>query len=458
MGQEAEQRIGAVLPRLGEIWTGTYLPEIQALLAELSSVERGSLSTDEVIAHWERTLEVARRLFEIHFLIINPAYLAVSEFDEFYRSVFPTTDPHESYRLLQGHPNKTVETGIALWELSRRALANPDVHRFLTQDIDGDPMHAVEALDPAFAADLREYLAAYGERGDKWDVSYPSWIEDPSPVFKNLKEYLQQEQHPASQLEQAAAERERLIEVARARIDDPEQRGAFEFLLKAGAEGIAITEDHGFWIDYKGMHQVRMAALELGRRLAEGGALASADDVFHLYPDEITQAMRALGSDDLRSLVAERTESLERAKQIQPPPMIGTPAPEGPENPVGRAMGKFFGGPPPVSTTVGEVRGNPGSPGVVRGRARLIASIADAEQLEPGDVLLAQTTSPPWTPLFAYAGAVVTDTGGILSHCAIVAREYGIPAVVGCGNATTTIRDGQMVEVDGTAGVVKVVV
>jgi pyruvate,water dikinase len=87
----------------------------------------------------------------------------------------------------------------------------------------------------------------------------------------------------------------------------------------------------------------------------------------------------------------------------------------------------------------------------------VLRSLAEADRLRPGDVLVAPTTAPPWTPLFATAAAVVTDTGGILSHCAVVAREYGIPAVVGAGTATARIADGQVVEVDGDAGVVRIV-
>jgi pyruvate,water dikinase len=92
----------------------------------------------------------------------------------------------------------------------------------------------------------------------------------------------------------------------------------------------------------------------------------------------------------------------------------------------------------------------------VRGRARVLRALSEGDGLEKGDILVAETTAPPWTPLFATAAAVVTDTGGILSHCAVVAREYRIPAVVGAGAATATIRSGQMIEVDGDSGVVKV--
>jgi pyruvate,water dikinase len=122
-----------------------------------------------------------------------------------------------------------------------------------------------------------------------------------------------------------------------------------------------------------------------------------------------------------------------------------------------RTLGKFFGAPPPVSPDPNLLQGNAGSPGMARGPARVIRLLAEAAKLEPGDVLVAETTAPPWTPLFASAAAVVTDTGGILSHCAIVAREYGIPAVVGAGTATTVIQDGQMVEVNGQAGTVRII-
>jgi pyruvate,water dikinase len=104
-----------------------------------------------------------------------------------------------------------------------------------------------------------------------------------------------------------------------------------------------------------------------------------------------------------------------------------------------------------------EIHGSAGSAGTVRGTARIIGSIAEAGRLQPGDILVAETTAPPWTPLFATVAAVVTDTGGVLSHCAVVAREYGIPAVVGTQIATVAIRDGDTIEVDGDAGIVRIV-
>ena len=103
------------------------------------------------------------------------------------------------------------------------------------------------------------------------------------------------------------------------------------------------------------------------------------------------------------------------------------------------------------------LQGSPGSPGTVRGPAKVLWSLSEAAEIQQGEVLIAETTAPPWTPLFATAAAIVTDTGGILSHSAVVAREYGIPAVVGTGVATTMVRDGQTIEVDGDKGIVRLV-
>jgi pyruvate,water dikinase len=127
--------------------------------------------------------------------------------------------------------------------------------------------------------------------------------------------------------------------------------------------------------------------------------------------------------------------------------------------PIMRAMFKGeLAAPSKDKSEANTVKGFAGSAGVVRGRARVIRSLAEAGRLQPGDVLVAPATEPPWTPLFATAAAVVTDNGGVLSHTAVVAREFRIPAVVGTGRATSTFSDGQLLEVDGDAGVVRVVI
>ena len=139
---------------------------------------------------------------------------------------------------------------------------------------------------------------------------------------------------------------------------------------------------------------------------------------------------------------------------VRPPDGIGAPAEPPPsDDPFTRTFGKFFGGPPPapVEGEEGLVAATPAAP-VGSGAPPGHPFARRGRPARPGDILVAETTSPPWTPLFAVAAAVVTDTGGVLSHCAVVAREYGLPAVVGTGRGTDRITDGMVIEVDGDAG------
>jgi pyruvate,water dikinase len=139
-----------------------------------------------------------------------------------------------------------------------------------------------------------------------------------------------------------------------------------------------------------------------------------------------------------------------RWRQIAPPSTLGSELASGTSTRVSVLFGNIDGG-----GSDRAIRGQPASAGTVTGIARLIRSLTEAHRLGPGEVLVAPTTSPPWTPLFGIAGALVTDGGGRLSHAAIVAREYGIAAVVGTVDATRRIRDGQLIRVDGTAGTVE---
>jgi pyruvate,water dikinase len=255
------------------------------------------------------------------------------------------------------------------------------------------------------------------------------------------------------------AEREQAVAEARAKLAGYPQPivTRFETLLKAAQVAAVVHEDHNFWIEQRLMYHVRRLILEFGRRFAEAGTLAEANDVFYLRPDEL----RDKRDIPMQRMVQERRAEVERFSRVTPPPMLGTPPAfemtDG--GPMIRAL--FKGELSPQNTSNGDankVKGLPGSAGVVRGTARVIHSLAEAGKLRPGDVLVTESTEPPWTPLFATAAAIVTDTGGVLSHSAVVAREYRIPAVVGTGNATSTFRDGQLVEVDGNAGTVCVVV
>jgi phosphohistidine swiveling domain-containing protein len=459
-GRRSRDKLRAAMSRLAETWATAWLPEVQAHLDYWAAFDLRGASLPALMEHIEETDARAARVWEIHFLLASPMYAAMSQFGKLYRDLFGSESALDAYRLLEGFDDKTVESGQALWALSRRALADPELRRLVLELPTPAVLPALDARESTrpFAAALRAYLDEFGQRGESISPESPSWIEDPTPVIAGLRGYMAQPDRDL-QAERArlAAERTRLVAEARQRLTGypgPVVQ-EFEFLLKAAQEARVLSEDHNFWIDFRSMYRVRHAFLEVGRRLAADGALAAAEDVFYLTLEEVREngARPAL---DRGALVAERRAARERFRRIAPPPMLGAaPAEQQQHDPLGRALNHFYHAEGHASGASDLLSGVAGATGVARGPARVVRSLAEAGALRPGEILVAPTMAPSWTPLFATAAAVVTDTGGALSHAAVVAREYGLPAVVGAGAATALIENGQMIEVDGGAGVVR---
>ena len=467
----------AAMARIRVAWEREYLPEIHLHLAAWEAFDLPGATMSELLVHLDDTIIRFTRLMELHFLAVFPAYMALSELDELHRQLLggdEATGAFDAYRLVAGFPNKTVEVGHALWKLSRTVRARPEVLATLVSrwPSTGDALAALAGTPEGaeFLVQFRRYLEDYGQRGDKFfDLDRPSWVEDPTPALDRLRAYVAQDddEDPAAARRELAEGREQARALVRERLaaSPADARERFEFLLDAASAGVVITEDHGFWIDFRASYRVRRVLSEFGWRLVPA-ALNVPGDVFFLTLDELRETAAAARTPDCRALVEARRAEMEHFARVRPPEHLGTrpPPPPGdvPPDPFMRSMAKFNGrvygtapsGEPAADPAV--VKGHPGSPGRVRGVARIVRDLDEAARLAPGDVLVAETTTPPWTPLFATVAAVVTDTGGVLSHCAVVAREYGLPAVVGTGDGTDRIPDGVMVEVDGDAGIVRI--
>ncbi len=465
MTKQQLDRLNPIVARFDTFWQDELLPEIKQHLAYFESCDLRGLSLAQLRAHFAEGLKRVERMGGgLHILAGIPAIFAMSQFEELYCELFEGATPFDALRLLQGFDNKTLEGDHALWQLSRAALTMPSVHQVLAEVAAADVVPALEGSGEGrrFLADLRAYLNQFGRRLNSfYALDEPSWIEDPTTVIECLKAYATRPNtHPEVEQAGLAAGREKAIAEARAKLAGYPQPivTQFETLLKAAQIAAVVSEDHNYWIDQQGWYQVRRLALEFGRRLAEAGALETVDDVFYLTTDELVDEAAGGVTPSLQPRVKERKAELVHFRHITPPAMLGSMPPfelaDG--GPLLGALMKTELGPTGSNGSSQELKGQAGSPGVVRGTAKVVKTLAEAGKLVPGDVLVTEVTRPPWTPLFGIAAAVVTDIGGLLSHCAIVAREYHIPAVVGTGRATKTFHDGQMLEVDGDAGTVRI--
>jgi rifampicin phosphotransferase len=458
--QRADIKLQAVEFRLQELWDTEWLPKLQSLSEAWDEFDLPGASMDELLNHLDESEQRYRALWDVHFQITPPVYHAMGQFDELYHDLFDQDDVFAATKLLQGFPNKTIETGHALYELALKALDTPEICRVTRDTPARDVVRELTSLPEArdFLIGFRRYLEEFGKRGDLWGASSKSWIEDPEPVVKSLKDYMAHpDRDPRSALSDAAKEREQAIQSARIRLRKHPARVVdfFEARLISAQVATVLSEDHGFWIDAGGTYRMRRVLVEFGDRFARSGVILDPNDIFFLRMEELRMTAAALPGIDRREVAARRKKEYAHFRALTPPKALGTAPPPPPE---GEKKGGdlFFGGPPPESDNPKVLRGSPGSPGKATGTARIVQSIANADTLKPGDILVATTTSPAWTPLFGSVGAVVTETGGLLSHCAVVAREYAIPAVVGAPGAARIIRDGQKVEVDGDAGSVRI--
>ena len=316
---------------------------------------------------------------------------------------------------------------------------------------------APQEVDPGDWQELRRqfdrHLESFGHMVFDLDFAKPLPRDRPEPMLEVVKMYLSGEgANPHERQKASEALRIQTAEDAMGRLKGF-RRWVFRMALNWGQSLAEVREDAlaDIGLGYPAMRQMLHV---LGERLVQTGALQDASDIYWMEGDEVESAVTALDQkkavEELSERILQRKAFLQKAKRATPPPMLPP-------------RKKYMG----INTQVwlAESEGNqakdtlkgvPASPGKVTAPACVLHGPDDFERMRPGDVLVAGTTTPAWTPLFSMAAAVVTDIGGPLSHGSIVAREYGIPAVMGTGIATRRIQDGQIITVDGQAGLVTI--
>ncbi|MGC4869457.1 PEP/pyruvate-binding domain-containing protein [Micromonospora sp. DT53] len=350
--------------------------------------------------------------------------------------------PDEIHAVLGGMPhNVTIEMDLALWRLAQGV----GDHRQLLLDTPATELAARYLRGTLPEIGMAAFLDVYGHRGvAEVDLGVPRWAEDPTPVFAAVANYLRvtdPQQGPDQRFERAASAAETALRdlVARARRRRPVRGRVAGFLLRR-ARSLAGLREAGKFAGLYPLRETRRQLLLIGAELHGSGLLDQTDDIMFLTLDEVHAAVHQ--GVDLRDTVTARRAAHRRELRRRTVPVAllsdGTD--------VETVL-------PAVSSGDGTLAGVGASAGRVTGPARVVHDPRTAH-VEPGDVLVAATTDPGWTPLFLTAAALVTETGAIMAHGPTVAREYGIPAVICVPDATRTITTGQLVTVDGGAGTV----
>ena len=349
----------------------------------------------------------------------------------------------EMRTVLRGLPfNPTTEMDLELWAIALRTRDDAPTRAALADRAPAELSAAFRrgALPPLLQRELETFLVRYGHRAiAEIDLGLPRWSEDPSHLLGAIANYQRLDAAalaPDAQFARGAREAEATIATLLSRVHGPRRFLARKLLRRVRA--LAGAREAPKFHVVRVFAQGRAILAPVGVALAAEGRVATADDIWFLT---LPEARRALAGEDMRQRVAERRAEYRREERRRHVPRVllsdGTDAEAA------------FTSPP----ADGAIRGTPASPGTARGVAHVMFSPAGA-RLEPGEVLVAPATDPGWTPLFLTASALVMEMGGMMSHGAVVAREYGIPAVVGVPDATTRIATGERIVVDGSAGTV----
>jgi pyruvate,water dikinase len=358
--------------------------------------------------------------------------------------------------LTRGLPhNVTTQMDLILWQTARTLKADPTAADYvLSTPADRLAAEYLRGQLPASAQRAAgAFLERYGFRGlGEIDLGRPRWAENPTPVFQALQSYLRIEDESRApdvvfkRGEQAALNALGQLEAAaRATAHGWLKAHLIHGLALRMRASIGMRESPKFYV-VRMMEVVRSGLLASGRELVAAGVLDQADDVFFLKLPELEELSRGAGR-DWRALVAARRALYEREKLRKQIPRVLLSD--------GRA---FYEGLNDAPSGAGEdlIVGSPVSPGVVEGAARVVLDPHGA-QLAPGEILVCPGTDPSWTPLFLAAGGLVMEVGGMMTHGSVVAREYGIPAVVGVDKATRRLLTGQRLRVDGSTGHIVIV-
>jgi pyruvate,water dikinase len=347
--------------------------------------------------------------------------------------------------------NVTTEMDLALWQAAK-AIRNEPAAAEAFGKLDAAALAAryLEGNLPAAAqAEVKGFMERYGMRGlGEIDLGQPRWREEPAPVLQTLQSYLQipPEAAPDLMFEKNARAAEAAIERMAAAVRRTPAGWIKEKLLRGAARRVRLLlgarESPKFYA-ITVMGRLRQALLQIGEEFVAAGTIRQREDLFFLHVAEL-EALARGEQPDWQALVAGRRQAYEReARRRQVPRLLASD---------GRA---FYEGSGARKDTGNTIIGSPVSPGVVEGAVRIVLDPRQA-QLVPGEILVCPGTDPAWTPLFLAAGGLITEVGGMMTHGSVIAREYGIPAVVGVPQATLRLRNGQQVRVDGTQGTIEV--
>ena len=456
-----------VLPVYGkqfhDWWRERLLPEVQRNMEFLDTFPRDQVSLPELMIHLEDALDIQERHFRLHWMLNLAQFAAFLNFKTIFAEACGGSDPDIEGDILLSLEDRNWDSIRALTQLQRKVTASPVLSQAFAGETAREILAALERTPEGRAfleQDIPAYQREFGYHAIyTHEYAFETWVETPRPIIEAIKGYIASNYDVDAEIAKTRQKRDAAIAEMWRRLKDEKDRPRLQEALDTALRMAPLTPDHHFYFDQGTYARLRLVFLAIGRRLVERGTLADPEDIIYLKYDEVRQIAADPQAFDAQKLVAERKAARLKAYTIRPRNWVGTATHwavyEEPYVGLWGYPSVFERSQQQGEAPAATITGLAASPGVVEGIARNVASPAEFDQVKNGDILICKMTNPAWVVVFTKIRGLVTDAGGVLSHPAIVSREFGIPAVVGTSDATLRIKSGQRIRVNGTTGVVE---
>ena len=455
------------------------LPKYEPI--ETTHTGKGVATNHSLLDIYQKQVEGYHRMWHHHFEFLLLGYGAYMTFFDFCKKAFPEISDQAISRMVAGMEAEIFRPDEEVKRLARRAV-ELGVDQHFTDNMDINSVLA--DLDKVGAG--KDWLADLEQSRNPWfNVSvgdgfyhyHRSWQDDLSMPFAALPGYIEKikaGENIERPMDQLVEERNQLVADYRELLETDQDRATYDQLIELAHRVFPYVEGHKFYCEHWYTNLFFNKIREFGRLFVEHGFFGPngvEEDIFHLTRYEVESAITDLmlswgigstprGPVHWPALVAERRAAIIEWGKHTTPPALGA-VPDAIDDPAinmlwGITRENLDSWLDDGTENVKELKGFAACSGVVEGTARVVKSVAEIGRLQQGDILVCQVTNPTWAPIFQKISAAVSDIGGSMSHMAIVAREYGLPAVVGTGKATTRIKDGQRLRVDGGRGLVTI--
>jgi phosphohistidine swiveling domain-containing protein len=449
-------------------WKRRYLPEILRNFEYLDTFTMDTASLPELMILLEEAIDIQERHWRLHWMLNLAQFQASITFETVLLPIIGEQHKPLIGRILVSDEDRNWDSVRELWALKNTVKQSAVLKRAFDENDTADGViKALEGTDEGRRL-LKEIDGYRNEYGNKsmyaHEYIYTTWRENPTPIVEALRGYLLSDYDYEKDVRQLRENRDAAIEEMWSLVPSTasgEDRDKLQTALDLALKMTPLTPDHHFYMDQGTYARMRLVLMGIGRKLVELGGLDQPDDIMFLKYDELRKLSANVSTFDARSIVKQRRRDREKAFAARPPLWAGTITDwsmygEPYKQVLWDWPGIYERAKDAPKQPAGSVTGLGASAGVFEGIARVVDSADQFDQVKKGEVLVCKMTSPSWVVLFTKIGALVTDSGGALSHPAVVSREFGIPAVVGTRTATQMIKTGQRVRLNGASGLVEI--